>query len=202
MSVDQCSLDPRHSRLHCICFNLWFFFPWGQRFLSLWLTALSLAPQIGWINKQQMNKERIVCETETLTELSIKTDLGPILRLFWPSSCTPGVALPFRFAAQLSLMLTLPPHPWHAQSCLTLSDPIDCSPPGSSVHGILQPRRLEWVAISFSRGSSQPTDRTQVSRIVGRCFTVWATREAYNESSLCVLKVVYYLSWLIYQEVS
>ena len=45
-----------------------------------------------------------------------------------------------------------------AQSCPTLCDPVDCSLPGSSVHGILQARVLEWVAISFSRGSSQPTD--------------------------------------------
>ena len=51
------------------------------------------------------------------------------------------------------------------QSCSTLSDPVDCSPPGSSVHGILQARILEWVAISFSRGSSQPRDRTHVSCI-------------------------------------
>ena len=49
-----------------------------------------------------------------------------------------------------------------------LCDPIDCSPPGSSVHGILQARTLEWVAISFSRVSSQPRDGTQVSCIVGR----------------------------------
>ena len=47
-----------------------------------------------------------------------------------------------------------------AQSCPTLCNPVDCSPPGSSVHGILQARILEWVAISFSRGSSQPRDRT------------------------------------------
>ena len=53
----------------------------------------------------------------------------------------------------------------HAQSCLTLCDPMDCSQPGSSVHGILQARILVWVAISFSRGSSQPTDRTHVSCI-------------------------------------
>ena len=45
---------------------------------------------------------------------------------------------------------------------------MDCSPPGSSVHGILQARILEWVAISFSRGSSQPTDGTRVSWIAGR----------------------------------
>ena len=64
------------------------------------------------------------------------------------------------------------------QSCPTLCDPMDCSPPGSSVHGILQARILEWVAISFSRGSSRPRDWTQVSRIVGRCFNLWATREA------------------------
>ena len=49
------------------------------------------------------------------------------------------------------------------QSCLTLCDPLDCSPPGSSVHEILQARRLEWVAVPFSRGSSQPRDRSLLS---------------------------------------
>ena len=53
-----------------------------------------------------------------------------------------------------------------------------CSHPGSSVHGILQARILEWVAISFSRGSFQPRDWTQVSWIAGRFFDIWATREA------------------------
>ena len=57
------------------------------------------------------------------------------------------------------------------QSCLTLRDPMDCNLPGSSVHGILQARILEWVAIPFSRGSSQPRDRTHVSCIAGRFFT-------------------------------
>ena len=64
------------------------------------------------------------------------------------------------------------------QSCPTLCHPMDCSPPVSFVHGILQARILEWVAIPFSRGSSWPKDRTQVSCIAGRFFTVWATREA------------------------
>ena len=54
---------------------------------------------------------------------------------------------------------------------------MDCSLRGSSVHGIFQARILEWVAISFSRRSSQPRDRTKVSRVVSRRFTVWATRE-------------------------
>ena len=64
-----------------------------------------------------------------------------------------------------------------AQSCPTVCDPMECSLWGSSVHGIFRARILEWVAISFSRGSSQPRDRTQVSHIVGRRFTIWATRE-------------------------
>ena len=64
-----------------------------------------------------------------------------------------------------------------AQSCLTLCDPTDCSLPGSSVHGIFQARVLEWVAVSFSRGSSQPRDQTWVSHIAGRGFIVRATRE-------------------------
>ena len=59
-----------------------------------------------------------------------------------------------------------------AQSCPTLCDPMDCSPPGSSIHGILQARILEWVAMPSSKGSSQPRDRTQVSHIAGRFFTV------------------------------
>ena len=58
-----------------------------------------------------------------------------------------------------------------AQSCLTLCDPLDCSLPVSSVHGILQARTLEWVAVPFSRGSSQPRDRTQISRVAGGFFT-------------------------------
>ena len=68
-----------------------------------------------------------------------------------------------------------------AQSCLTLCDPMDCSPPGSLVHGIFQAWILEWVAISFSRGSSRPWDWIQVSSIVGRRFTVWATREVHEK---------------------
>ena len=54
-----------------------------------------------------------------------------------------------------------------SQSCLTLCDPMDHSPPDFSVHGILQARILEWVAMSSSRGSSQPRDQTCISRIAG-----------------------------------
>ena len=71
-----------------------------------------------------------------------------------------------------------------AQSCPTLCDPMDCSLPGFSIHGIFQARVLEWGGISFFRGSSWPRDRTRVSHIVGRCFTLWATREATNLDSI------------------
>ena len=64
------------------------------------------------------------------------------------------------------------------QLCPTLCDPVDCSPPGSSVHGILQARILEWAANPLSRGSSLPRDRIQVSCIASRFFTVRAIREA------------------------
>ena len=60
-----------------------------------------------------------------------------------------------------------------SQLCLTLCDPMDYK-----VCGILQARIPEWVAFPFSRGSSQPRDQTRVSCIAGRCFTIWATREA------------------------
>ena len=100
------------------------------------------------------------------------------------------------------------------QSCPILCDLVDCSLPGSSIHGVLQAIIPEWVAISFSRESSRPRDWTQVSRIAGRCLTLWATREAWfhllksyfmsytNISSfLCISAVskytatIYYLSF-------
>ena len=65
-----------------------------------------------------------------------------------------------------------------SQSCLTLRDPMDHRPSSSSVHGILQARILEWVAVPFFTGSSQPRDQTHVSCIESGFFTVWATREA------------------------
>ena len=65
-----------------------------------------------------------------------------------------------------------------AQLCPTLCDPMGCSPPGSSVHGILQAGILEWVVMPSSKGSSQSRDQTQVSHITGRFFTIRAIREA------------------------
>ena len=77
------------------------------------------------------------------------------------------------------------------QSCSTLCNPIDCSPPGSSVRGILEAGILEWVAMSFSRGSSWYRDRTHVSCLscVGRwiLFISWATWE--TQEGIYVLNI-------------
>ena len=74
------------------------------------------------------------------------------------------------------------------QLCPTLCDSMDYSPPGSSVHGILQARILEWVAIPFSRGSSWPRDQIWVFCIAGRLFTIWVTREDFK-CSHCGLQI-------------
>ena len=99
--------------------------------------------------------------------------------------------MPLRSEGQLSFLFV---SKWKVkvlvtQSCLTLCDPMDCSLPGSSVHGIFQARVLEWAAISFSRGSCQPRDHTQVSCTAGRIFTIWATRETRPHRVWAILKV-------------
>ena len=77
-----------------------------------------------------------------------------------------------------------------AQSCPTLCDPMNCSPPGSSVHGIFQARILRWVAILFSRESSQPWDQTWVSCPSGRFLTIWTS---FHQGSLIRQK----LGWIL-----
>ena len=79
------------------------------------------------------------------------------------------------------------------QLCLTLCDPIDCSPPGSCVLGILLARILEWVAICFSRGSFWPRDRIQVSCLVGRFFTI-KLRKCFS-NVLCTSLTFRYSNW-------
>ena len=82
------------------------------------------------------------------------------------------------------------------QSCLTLCDLLDCNPPGSSVHGILQARILEWVVIPFTMGSSQSRDQIQVSCIAGRFFY----HLSHQESLDLILEVFYFIySTNIYQ---
>ena len=75
------------------------------------------------------------------------------------------------------------------QSWPTLCDPMDCSPPDSSVHGILQVRILEWVAMPSSRGSFRPKDWTHISGIAGWFFTVWATWKAQHGHAAAAAKL-------------
>ena len=96
-----------------------------------------------------------------------------------------------------------------AQLCPTLCDPMDCSQLGFLVHGIFQARVLEWVAISFFRGSSRPSDQTRVSRIAGRqtlyhlslqgnylnhYLNYWTTREIPDFRRGMLRKVIGYIS--------
>ena len=76
----------------------------------------------------------------------------------------------------------------------SLYDSMDCSLPGFSVHGILQARILEWVVVSFSKCSSWRRDRTQVSCTAVRFFTVWATREAHDQTRQCIKKQRHYFA--------
>ena len=84
-----------------------------------------------------------------------------------------------------------------AQLCLTPCNPVD-----HTVHGILQATILKWVAFPFSRGSSQPKDRTQVSCIVARFFTNWATREVHWENNIQIYKDLQDFIWSFYSEFS
>ena len=96
-------------------------------------------------------------ESRLLGEILITSDMQTIPAL-WQKVKRPGIISPIQFSSV-------------AQSCWTLWDPMDWGPWGSSLHGILQARRLEWVAIPFSRESSCPRDLTWVSCIAGRFLT-------------------------------
>ena len=109
----------------------------------------------------------------TCNSLFLEHQIMPGKRVYLTANCEITLLILFSCRSVLCLV---------AQSCPTLCDPLDCSPPGSSLHGILQVRILEWVAMPSSRGSSQPRDWTQVSCISGRFFTVWATRKAHYRS--------------------
>ena len=89
----------------------------------------------------------------------------------WPCPCRTRCPLPGKVKVLV------------IQLCPILYDPMDCSPPGSSVRGIFQIKIREWVAISSSRGSTSSRDQTQISCIAGRFFTIWVTREAWTKDS-------------------
>ena len=83
------------------------------------------------------------------------------------------------------------------QSCPALCDPMDCSLTGFSIREIFQARILEWVAISFSRGSSQPRDWTLVSHTAGRLFTIWATRMRPTPNTFLIFLLTKFNWWAL-----
>ena len=111
--------------------------------------------------------------TEQLNWTELNVYVSMLVSQFVPPSSSPTVS-----TSLFSLScVSIESESEVTQSCPTLWDPMNSSLPGSSLHGIFQARVLEWVAISFSRGSSRPRDWIWVSCIVGGRFTVWATRE-------------------------
>ena len=140
-----------------------------------WTTKISYArawPRFGLWNLQKLKR----CWPSTsAVYLSRKSQrYRRSLRVSWEGPSGRGQCLGVRSCTWLLAVLCLV-----SQSCPVLCNSMDYSPPGSFVHGILQARILEWVAMPFSRGSSQPRDRTQVFCIAGgRFFIIWATKEA------------------------
>ena len=107
----------------------------------------------------------------------------------------PGCAKTFHFKAVISQIKKY----WEGWKCVGFSVVLDSlrphGPPGSSAHGILQARTLEWVIIPFSKESSLPTNQIQVSCTGGRFFTVWVTREVYVYLQVCICVLSPDLEW-------
>ena len=113
------------------------------------------------------------CKELDITEQLSKSNLSKPVA-YYRGNCVPSRNIWQRLETFLVIMIVGVLSEWVkvTQSYLTLCDPVDFT-----VHGILQARILEWIAIPFSRRSSKPRDRTQVSCIAGRFFASWATRE-------------------------
>ena len=141
----------------------------------------------SWQAVQSMASQRVATYTFTYATLH-GLNVSHIHWLQWSLLIT-------TFSYKGLMQWIIPPPKWDCQpkyfcnfwsvcvlvvrSYLTLRDPMGYNPPGSSVHGILQARILKWIAIPFSRGSSQPRDWIQLSHIADRFFTIWATREVH-----------------------
>ena len=165
---------------------------------------------ISWLQSPSaviLEPKKIKSVTVSIVSPSICHEvLGPdaMILVFWMLSFKPAFSLsPFTFIKSfpsfflLSAIRVVSPACGDggglvAKPCLTLYDPMDCSLPGPPVHGILQARILEWVAISFFRGSSQLRNWTQISCLAGGFFTIRATRKAHSKvyiHIICLLPV-------------
>ena len=119
---------------------------------------------------------------DTISQIHFNLEMMDVTDLTVPCCpCTLQEALNFKMHNPLTQNIQSPPDSKVKMKVKSLSrfvTPVDCSLPGSAIHGIFQVRILEWAAISFSRGSFQPRDQTRVSSIADRHFPVWATGEA------------------------
>ena len=139
--------------------------------LFLPLTATSFFPKLVWLELsfQKLSISKGFPETTQVDWIQHLT--GFFLFLFYLTNfCLHSALQPLLFLPSIFILCMC------AQSCLTLCDPIDYSPPGSTVHGISQARILERVTISYSTESSWPKDQTRVSCISRWILHHWATR--------------------------
>ena len=123
--------------------------------------ALGAGSLSHWTIRESLQRDS--SEVNSQASLVPKPSWGS--RFTWSSLLSHPFMQPFWFPCVCVCVLA-------AQSCPTLCNPVECSPPGSSVHGLLQARILECVAILFSRGSSRPGDGILVSQIADRFFTI------------------------------
>ena len=146
------------------------------------ILCISTYPNIMWLLILEIQHNLVKGIWVLDLDFKIYTKVHPLIAVSW-TSCLNSLSFSlFTYAIAISRITNASRHKvivseevLVAQSCPTLCDPMDCSPPGSSVHEIFQARILERVAIPCSRGSFQPRDQTRVSWIEGRFFTVWAT---------------------------
>ena len=126
-----------------------------------------------------MDREQADSSQQVSKGLVLEGGRYPVFRKSSVRNQSVSSHFPSLFSTELCIC---PRHWWWClveKLCPTLCNPMDCSLPGPAVHGIVQARILEWVAISFSRGSSLPGDWTHVSRICRRILYHWAIREAH-----------------------
>ena len=132
---------------------------WVLQFLGSQRVGQDWATELNW--KKKKNRSFTKCENFPFKSSNFLVPWG------WVSRSYVHICSKYNtdFLVFLPLVYLV------TQLCLSLWDSVGCSPPGSSVHGILQARILEWVSITFSRESSQPRDQTFVSSIAGKFFT-------------------------------
>ena len=143
---------------------------------KLWLLEWK-QPQNQWMNGHSCVPIKLDLQNRWLVWFGLRVkDCQPLIQRITCDSAKDSKV----FVTELTDKYYCHPHPfpyWHRSSAF---GHMDCSPPGFSVHGISQTRVLEWVAISFSRGPSQPRDQTCISCIGRWILYHWTTREALN----------------------